>query len=905
MRVSRPADLAGLGPQTVVSRTRSEEEYGAALVNRGPQAGRGNPKGRAAGSRWTQIAGAFLAPPFRFVRLAARSVASSDGSECQLARRRTENCETTAVRGRSQVRQVIIGAARSPGYSIAVVANLSLGLGVATIAFAIFNAVVLRPLPFPNSGQLYSIESWTSLASLGVTESSERALSAWQNRATTFSSVAGYAQGNATLVLGSEAREIDGAAVTKGFFRTLGTTVASGREFLKSELRRGGGPAVIVSDHLAKVLARNSRGPVLGRRISIGRVERTVVGVMPPGFDFPGMVDEFGAVSTDDFWIPYQMHSGPLSSAPELDVVARLKSHQSASLAQAEVQALARAIPNQAAPPPGVPAARVVPLARRVVGKALEPMEFSFAGAMLLFLIAWLNTSALALARLSRRYSQLAVMMTLGSSPSTIMARIFGEGIFLSVIATGFALAASAAVLPALGSTLGTSLPEAAHVGLAAPIVGFALLVGLAASSFALVPWPAIAEPNLAHAVLSAGQRTGTGRRQVRILRMAIAVEAAFALVLVSSGLLLFRSAKAWHSAPLGFSAAKLLAVLPQAAGSLDQPGGTTDTDPDLKPLYQRLLHGLKQLPGVASVALSGGIPVSSSVTMQSVSVAGLGTAVDSAEAYVLGGGFGLLPTLGVPLIRGRYLTRADLAPGATPVALIDTVLARELSIASHPVGREVTSGGGQFTVVGEFSHFREAAPFQPDLPELIVPAAAGPGTAVMLRANFPIDLHLLRQVRRAARLAAPDIPVSVQPMRTIVRSAGIPLRSHAWVSGAVAALGLLLATLGVLGLSAFTTSLMRPNLAIRAALGATPARLILHLEREIMGPVLLGIAIGLGTAILTAVPMRAITFGVGPYDFISLLIACTGQIAAALLGILVPVWRAAQVTPSAELRHA
>ncbi|MFI5228580.1 MAG: ABC transporter permease, partial [Gemmatimonadales bacterium] len=575
----------------------------------------------------------------------------------------------------ADVRFAVRGLRRAPSFAVATILTMALGIGASTAIFSVVDSVLLRPLPIPQPAD------FTYLGWQWKTGDDIPALSAFQyefvrqhNRA--FAAVAEYSPQEAQLGDGSAATPLRGLRVNGDFFRTMGFTPQLGRAFDSTELALGDAPIVILGDATWRI--RFGADPkIIGRRILLDGAPRTVVGVMPPSFQFPPSPNDVG------YLVPEPVKADPADEGHNTDAIARVRHGVTAATRDADLAALSQSFhttyPNLASPREGF---KLFTNRDVQVGDTQRTLLVLFGAVSLLLLIACANTAALLLVRASTRQREIAVRASIGASPARILQQLLTEGAVLA--------AASAALGVALGMLAVRSFlaiaPSMLPVGMSPMLdihvlmyaVAISIITGLVFGLAAAIPSFRL---RLQSGILSSARSTTGGGTRTR--QTLVFVETMSAVVLLAGATLLTASfARLTHVDP-GFDAGRVTAV---KLGRLPAGYDSARTDQLVADLVERF----HTVPGVEQAALAPSLPLERGVNMP----------VDTREHPELGTGAvelrsvspGYLATLGVPLRAGRDFG-ATAVDGSAPVAIENEAFAKRFCKSDSPIGHTIRIG--------------------------------------------------------------------------------------------------------------------------------------------------------------------------------------------------------------------
>jgi predicted permease len=789
---------------------------------------------------------------------------------------------------------------RSRGFALAVLVVSALGVGAATTAFSLADHVLVRPLPFREPDRL--VKLWQDQSARGYSrmEVSPGNFDDWRRQATSLASMAAYSSTSVNAMIGESPTRLDGAAVTPGLFETLGVGARLGRTLVALDADPRSTPPVVLSDNLWRS-AFGARDTVLGSTITLDGQVYAVVGVMPPGFEFPRR--------EVDVWMPLRFAPDAFADRGNnyLQVVARLAPGVSPSQARSEMAGiaagLARAYP-EANDKTGV---TVIGLRDEVSSRARTTLVALVGAAVAVLLIACANLASLLLARSVERQRDLAVRVAMGARPRRLARQVLTESVALSVAGGVVGTLMAVAAVPVAAALVPTALPIADAPSLDLRMLGLALAVTIATGvAFGLVPAWRVAR-GLGRGDLRHGSRV-FGERHTERLRggFVVAEVAASVVLLVVVGLFLQALWQVQRVQP-GFEATGVLTartVLPMP--KYEMTGRRAQ-------FYARVLDEVRALPGVESAGYTSFLPMVMRGGIWPVMVDGT-TALEDARAasarFITPGYF---EAMRIPVLRGRAVQAADVQ-GALPVAVVSQSFADQHWPGLDPIGRSFSALDPEFTrtVVGIVGNVRVRGLEQESEPQMYFAAAQAPDRAFVF--YTPKDLvvrtsgapgSLVPAVRDIVRRADPEQPISdVQLMTDVVDRETAPRSTQILMLSAFAALALVLALVGIHSLLAYVVASRAQEIGVRMALGATPSRVLgLVLSRSALLAAL-GVVLGLGGAFVASRSFQAILAGVAAADPSTY--GAAGSIVAvvALVGSLGPARRAMHVDPVVAMRQ-
>ena len=797
---------------------------------------------------------------------------------------------------------------KSPGFTTVAVVTLALGIGANTAIFSVVEAVVLAPLHYREPDQLVMV--WENNPRFPRVWDSYPNFQDWQRSARTFQQMAAFREQQIDLTVPGAPSHLRASQTSSGFFSTLGTGLALGREFTPQENQPGGAPVVVISHHLWR--ERFGRSPeVLGKSVTLDGANYSIVGVAPPGFHLIDDADVYMPLGQLD---PLLLNNR--ASHDGIFTFARLKPGVSLSQSQAEMSTiqsgLDRLYPNDNRDL-GI---YVEPLKQVIVGDAGQTLALLLGAVGLVLLIACANVANLLLARSAGRSKEFAIRSALGANRARLARQLLTESVILSVIGAGLgSLLAFLGVRSALPAVPGI-LPRSEEVSVNAPVLLYTLIVSLVVGIlFGLAPalksWSADPQQSLKE----------SGRGLISVHRhtqssFVVAQVALTLLLLVGAGLLLRTILRLWNVNP-GFDTNNIVALKVGVSHSLTKtPSGT-------RAAYEQLIERIRQIPGVEAADFTTAVPLSGEggylpFWLDSQKPESL-QAAPRMGWFLTGPDY--LRTMGMQLLQGRFLTDHDDTTSPC-VAVIDTNFARAFFPDGKPIGHTITAGFAAFgpcPVVGIVNHVKyadlqDSAPANQyqayyslyQVPDQWVPLNY-PDASIVVRT--PLDAaKLIPAIKAAVYQSSGDQPIyNVQTMQQIISNSMSEQRFPMILLGAFAGLALLLASVGIYGMISYSVTQRVQEIGIRMALGADKAKVLRLFIGQELKLVLSGIAIGTLGALLLTRTLRSFShllYGVGSWDPLTFATVSLVLIALAALAGYIPARRAAKVDPMVALRY-
>ena len=795
------------------------------------------------------------------------------------------------------------GLAKSPGFAAVALATIALGIGANTAIFSVVDAVLLRPLPFPEPERLVAV--FQTLASQGVTQNgvSYPNYSDMRDQAKSFDALAAIRMHDYTLTGQGEPALIIAGTVTSNLFVILKSRTLLGRTLTSSDDDPAAAPVAVLSERFWR--SRFHADPaIVGKPILLDRQACTVVGVMPASFKTPP------DTPAAELWLTltHDPVFGDLSARRAghyLKIVARLKPGTPIARAEAELAAiqlsLSRAYPKENEGW-GV---RLVPLSESLVGGARTALLVLLAAVGLVFGIACVNVANLLLARASARSREVAIRTALGAGRGRLLRQFLAEGLVLAVSGGALGLAAAVASMRALRAWLPPDLPRVGEVRLDGTILLFALAISLVSGVvFGAVPAFQASSGDLSGQLKAGSAGAGESGGKKRLRSLLVVAETAIAFVLLIGAGLLMKSFVRLQTVPIGFNASGVLTA------GLSLPRSQYAKPEEWLGFYRRLVERLKTEPGVEAVAAALPLPMTGGGLNFAFSIEGraaAGPGADLSANYTA-----LTPdyfrVLGVPLLRGRLFAETD-AASSPKVCVISDAFARRHLAGEDPLGKRLLFGFKEAiarTVVGVVGDVKRDGPGAPSQPEMYVPFDQDPWWAAYLAIRAHGDpVALTAAVRRAVSDLDPSMPVSdIEPMSQVVSDSVREPRFRTTLLGLFGVTALLLALIGIYGVIAYDVGRRAREIGIRLALGARNAdvlRLVVGQGLALTGA---GLAAGAVAAALLTRFLSTLLFETRPLDF-----ATYGGVAVVLLGAglaacWIPARRALKIDPIRVLRN-
>ncbi len=786
-----------------------------------------------------------------------------------------------------EIRYAARTLARNPGFAIVPVVALALGIGANTAIFSVLNAYLLRPLPYGDSDRLAMVREVRNAGKRISRSPNLGEFLEWRAQKRSIEELAAFRYYSLNLT-GQEAPELVlGLQVSEGFFRLLRVKPAKGRDFLAEEYQPGRDRVVILSDGLWRGRFAG-RPDILGQPIGIGGAAFTVVGVMPPGFRFPGIETRL--------WVP--MAFGPERREQTVFAILRLKPGVSMKVAGAELGAISCSLESSdRAEAAGwdVTMRTLYDVLNHVREASPSLIVIALAVAFVL-LIACANIANLLLARGAVRAKEMAVRMALGASRGRLIREMLVESVLLALAGGCFGVLLGHFGAKAIVAAAPSWMLPVADIQVDAAVLAYTAAISiLSGLVFGLVPAWQGSRPWASETLKEGGRSSIAGRGRLR--RALVVFEVAPALVLLISAGLLMKSIARMQQVDLGYQPENLLTMdLVLSPAKYQEPHQRAD-------LITWAQDRIERIPGVVAAGASA------TVSRRPVLVQGRPAPLPGQELYVLQRAVSTdhFRALGIPLRRGRFFSDRDI-DGALPVAIVNETMARQLWPDQDPVGSMIRAGGGKpgpwLTIVGVVGDERRNA-LGATWPEMFVPHRQDPPYSVSFvvrSAGKPTDLA--PTIREAIRERDRDQPVSnIRTMEQALADSVAPQRITTYCLGVFAAIAISLAVIGLYGVISYGVAQRTRELGLRAALGASPGDLLRQVIGQGMFVTGVGITIGVAGAMATTRLLSSLLFGVSAGDLFIFTCAPLLMIVVAAAASYIPAYRASKVDPIVALR--
>ena len=809
---------------------------------------------------------------------------------------------------RQDFKGAVRGLWKSPGFAIAALLTLALGIGATSAIFSVVKAVLLATLPYDRPEQ--RVQIWSKWISFDKTWLSTQEIADYRSFAKTMTDIAGWSTGQQNLTGDGEPVRVGVGFVTANVFQVLGARPLLGRTFSVAEDLPNGPPVVVLGYPLWQ--ARYGGDPsVIGRRMMLNDVPAEIVGIMPSGFRLPTDFNVDAAEPTQ-VWRPLQIDPQNLNRGNHgFYGAAILAPGQSAATATEELRAITRRLTEQGSYPAAMQfTAFAVSLDDEIRGEVRPAMWLLMGAVGFLLLIACVNVANLLLVRGDARLREMAVRTAMGAAPNRLVRQLFTESLVLAVCGALLGLGLAAGALQVLTTLDPTSLPPLAPVRLDTTVVLFTLVLSVVTTLlFGLAPALRTLRVNLVESLREGSQQATLGGRRQRLRGVLVAAEVALAVILVIGAGLMIRSLAALGQIDLGFNPDRVLTM------RLAVPAATYDTADEVVGFYDRLLERVRGLPGVEHAGVVRALPLATTIGDSGVDVDGFeeapGTNAKGDWQIVSDGAF---EALGTRLVRGRWFTAQDTTASA-PVSVINETMARTYWKDGEALGGRMRMGNPMrpwTTVVGIVADERHNGVTGIVKEKFYVPHSqwhVATGGSIIRNVFLVVrttgePLAVAGAVRAEIRQMDANLPVAnIRSMSEVVSTALATPRLTSFLLAAFAAIALALAAVGIYGVLAYLVSQRTHEIGIRLAIGANRAQVLVMVLKQGMVLAAIGIGIGLVAAFGLTRLMRSLLYQVTASDPITYVTVPIALLVVTLIASYLPALRATRVSPTMALR--
>jgi putative ABC transport system permease protein len=792
---------------------------------------------------------------------------------------------------------------RTPGFTVAAVLALAVGVGATTAIFSVLDRVVLRPLPYPDPDRLAMV--WDTNGAKGLAHERLSPVTFLDYRALqhVFQDAAGWWYPQVNLAEpGTDPIRVNAVEASGNFFAVVGVAPALGGGFPPGELYARD-RIVVISDRLWRERF-NGDPSVLGRPIRLSDTPYVVAGVMPPGFTYPNDTDVWERLQWD-----FAQHS---RGAHFVESLFRLKPGVSVDAANGELRALTARLGREYAATNAQWSARGVPLAHEVEGYFRPALFALFGAAAFLLLITCTNVASLLLARATAREREVAVRAAIGASRRRLVRQFLTESALLAACGTALGVGFAVASAKALVALSPVRLPRLDGIVVDGRVLGFAVVVAAAtALAFGIVPALLMARGDIQRPLQSAGRGADGGGVRRRVRSALVVAEVGLAVMLLVGAALLARSFQQLVAQDPGFRPERVVTV------NLELPYSYSDFK-KIAELYNQLLTSVRAQPGVAAAGLANFLPLDAAWRLPFLIDGRPRPAdADAPQAQHQSVDEDYFKGIGVPLLKGRFFDAHDTVDSAG-VVIINETLARRQWPNEEPLGQRITTGvryigpmgtvlmppTTRYQIVGVVADVKNASLVRPPEPAIYFTYRQFSFRGFNLVAQGAGETALVAAIRDSVRRLDPKLPLSdARTLDRVVADATDRPRALMLLMAAFAALALGLAALGIYSVLSYAVTQRQQELSVRVALGAQPRDLLWLVIRQGLTLTIVGAVLGVAGALAIGRALSSLLYGVTAADGSAFAAALLVAGVTALAACWLPARRAAAMNPLDGLR--
>jgi putative ABC transport system permease protein len=787
---------------------------------------------------------------------------------------------------------------RSPGFTLIAVLTLALGIGANSAIFSVVHGVLLRPLPFAEPDRLVMLYTGYPDDETRYPLSPPDFMS-FHDDARAFSGVAAVSPSEETLTGRGEPERVPIAMVSRRFFEVMGVSPVLGRSFHEEESEPGANEVTV----LGHAFWRQHFGAdprVIGQTLTLSGVQRTVVGVLPPEFDFPDQRALYYPIAYDS---RFNSTTAQARRGEFLTTVARLAPGVTVEQALTEARTINARLQQEF---PQTNSQNInltlLPLREQLMGSVRAPLLILLGAVGLVLLIACANVANLLLARAAAREGEMAVRTALGAGRGRIVRQLLTESVLLGLAGGAAGLLLAVFGTHALLAARPEGIPRLEGVGVDATVVAFTMLIAVGTGLlFGLIPAVQATRSDLALRIREGGRGGLGGRASNRARRTLVVTEIALALMLVVGAGLLIRSFAQLTAVDPGFRTERLVSF------GLSTPPSAYEDGAAVRQFYERLLERVASLPGVESAAAAANLPLAGTRNILGFDIENReppppGFVQDAALTSVTPEYFS---TLGIPLRRGRLLEGRD-GVDAPEVVVVNEAFVRRYLPGEDPIGRRISLNGEEWIeivgVVGDAPQYGLDQDVRPAMFATLSQFTTRTLTVVARTAGDP--LALAGAIRREVAALDPNLPVQRFTTGEQLVSASVAQpRFYMALLAIFAGVALLLAAVGIFGVMSYLVTQRTREIGVRMALGANPASVLRLVVGGALGLAGVGVAVGVLAALLGSRLLSGLLFGVGSLDPVTYVGAAAVLLAVAALASYLPARAATRVDPNTALR--
>ena len=800
---------------------------------------------------------------------------------------------------------------KNPAFTFVAVIALALGIGANSAIFSVVNAVLLRPLPYRQPDRLVAIQTF-DVATRSSYSQSYPNFRDLKTDTSVFDSMAAYTVNHYTLTDESDPVHLLGAVVSIDLFNLLGTPPMIGRTFLPAEDQPGnsaGIPPVVLSNALWQSKYRGDAG-VIGRIITLDDKKYNVIGVMSPTFDFPIQSTPVQLWTTISYWaVKDSDDDSPITEErgySTFNLVGRLKNNFDIRQAQANVDSVWSGLVTQYPDDNAKKGVTVTSLHDSLVGDVRSSLLILLATVGCVLLIACANVANLLLARATTRHREIAIRSALGASRSRVIRQLMTESVILALLGGGVGLLFGIWAIQLVIKFGPENIPRVGQSGLDRWVfvftAGVSVLTGLI---FGLVPAIQTSRTDLTESLKDGGRGVSSGWKHNRMRSILMVSEVAIATILLIGAAILIQSLVRLQNVNPGFDSRGVITL------RVDPPDARYPAEQKTL-FYNQLIERVRALPGVRSASATSQLPLAGSSMGLRFEIEGRPVAIENryrADFRISTPGY--FQTLHIPVLKGRDFNDQDTLK-SPEVVIVNEAFAKQYFPDQDPIGKRVipsisvTDEPPMRQIVGVVGDVKFSKLNIEAAPEIYTPYAQIPfiGMALVVRTDGE-PMQLVSSLRNELRSIDKDLPFyDIKLMDQYFSKSIAPSRFNSFLLGVFAAMAMILASVGLYGVLAYTVTQRTHEIGIRLALGADAKKIFRLVIGQGMLLVLIGIATGEIAAFVSTGVLSRLVFNIGTHDPTSFIASGVTLTAVALLACFIPAWRAARVDPMVALRY-
>ena len=798
-----------------------------------------------------------------------------------------------------EIQFALRGLLKRPAFTVIAVLTLALGIGANTAIFSVVNAVLLQPLPLKEPDRLMTF--WHSAPAKGLAhlDINDALFAYYRERTHTFESLAAFETGEFALTGNGDPEVVPGAAITFNYFNVLGREPLHGRAFTAQEDTPGNNNVVVLSYSLWQ--RRFGGNPdVVGQSINLDSNPTTIVGIMPPDFDFPDPAERPANSGHVQLWVPKGLNPQDTSSWNLLSV-GRLGAGATKDEAQKEITGLYQAFTGESGVRSGTSdeavTTKMLPLQQQIVGEVRRPLLVLLGAIALVLLIACANLTNLLLARAAARTRELAVRQCLGASALRLARQTLTESLLLSFFGTALGVLVAVWIVTALKRMAASQIPHVESVGVNTTVLLFTIAIMLLTGVLCgLAPAFRAARINLQDAIKEGARGSASGSTK-RLNNLFVVSQLALSLVLLIGAALFIQSFRNLLAINPGFRAENVLmarVALPEQKYDKAQTVS----------FYEQLRQRVSSVPGVRAVELCQVVPFSGDGQGGPFLVEGVSQEQERI-AWLRSSTPGYFDAMGMPILKGRAFTASD-TETSQPVAIVDERLARMNSAQGDLVGKRLRVGNGPWlTIVGVVPNVKNRRLDEEEWPYVYRPYRQWVRRETMLVVRSSVDpTAIAANVRQEVAKLDPELPLSkVSTIQQAIDRSLVTTRLTNSLLAGFATMALLLALTGIYGVMSLNVANRRSEFGIRLALGAQSANVLRMILGQALRLAIAGVVLGLIGAFAVTRLLKGLLFGISASDPLTFAAIALVLIGVALLACWIPARRATKVDPLEALR--